>query len=74
MYRIVYEQVSTSPRYFEPRTPGLGRASTLREAYANIRAMLGKTRSADLVNERNPEVVERRRNRHAIATIRDCGC
>jgi hypothetical protein len=75
MYRLTFEygHPNAFPRYFDPAQPRLAFAETWAEALKNARRVIGQTRKANLDGEMDPSVVERRRNRRYIVTIRDVG-
>jgi hypothetical protein len=75
MYRLTYEFADSHafPRYFEPSDSRLSYAVTWTEALKNARRVIGKTRKANLAQEQDPSVVERRVNKSYIVTIRDIG-
>jgi len=75
MYKLTFEfgHKNPFPRYFEPAQPKLSYAETWDEAMKNARRVVGKTVKANLFTEHDPSVVERRRNKRYIVTIRDIG-
>ena len=72
-YRLTFEYAHPNafPRYFNPAIPHLTYANDWKTALKNARRVVGATTKANLQCEQDSTVVERRRNKRFIVTIRE---